>query len=292
MGTALFGRAAYVALSLCVSGILSFGPAAHPVPRARPTLRRAAPAARPAPQALAVSPVLRLQEELAQLGYLPVAWDGQSFYYPEATVPAPLLAMFAPGQQTPLVTGALETFEEDHGLPISPAAGPAVFKALAADIAAGRSAPQAYAYAFVDTQLPERITIWSPAGILTQSFANTGTPGATTAPGTYPVYLRLTFQVMRGKNLSGTPYADPVHWIDYFNGGDAVHGFYRAAYGFPQSLGCVEVPLSAAQRIYDELQIGSLVTVASQPFSLSPAPGPLLAAGLAETAQRAPQPGR
>jgi hypothetical protein len=37
-----------------------------------------------------------------------------------------------------------------------------------------------------------------------------------------------------------------VYWINYFNGGDAVHGFVRASYGFPQSLGCVELPIPTA----------------------------------------------
>ena len=33
-----------------------------------------------------------------------------------------------------------------------------------------------------------------------------------------------------------------MYWISYFNGGDAVHYFDRAAYGYEQSLGCVELP--------------------------------------------------
>ena len=36
---------------------------------------------------------------------------------------------------------------------------------------------------------------------------------------------------MKGTNPDGSKYADPVSWIAYFNGGDAVHGFYRSSYG-------------------------------------------------------------
>jgi hypothetical protein len=51
--------------------------------------------------------------------------------------------------------------------------------------------------------------------------------------------------------------------VNYFNGGDAVHGFVRGGYGWPQSLGCVEVPISTAALIWPHVQIGTLVTVAS-----------------------------
>ena len=46
---------------------------------------------------------------------------------------------------------------------------------------------------------------------------------------------------MSGTNPDGSHYADPVTWVSYFNGGDALHQFYRSTYGWPQSLGCVEM---------------------------------------------------
>jgi lipoprotein-anchoring transpeptidase ErfK/SrfK len=52
-----------------------------------------------------------------------------------------------------------------------------------------------------------------------------------------------------------------VSWISYFNGGDAVHYFVRGSYGWPQSLGCVELPETAAKSAYGYLTYGSLVTV-------------------------------
>ena len=38
--------------------------------------------------------------------------------------------------------------------------------------------------------------------------------------------------------------------MNYFNGGDAVHGYPRASYGFPQSNGCVELPIETAKLHY------------------------------------------
>ena len=68
---------------------------------------------------------------------------------------------------------------------------------------------------------------------------------------------------MRGTNPNGTPYADFVRWVSYFNGGNAVHGFVRSSYGFPQSLGCVELPFATAQVAWPYMHIGTLVTVHS-----------------------------
>ncbi len=61
--------------------------------------------------------------------------------------------------------------------------------------------------------------------------ANTGIGVAPTADGTFPVYEKLPFQIMPGTNPDGSHYADPVEWVSYFNGGDAVHYFDRGSYG-------------------------------------------------------------
>ncbi len=66
---------------------------------------------------------------------------------------------------------------------------------------------------------------------------------------------------MRGTNPDGTKYADPVQYIAYFNGGDAVHYIPRTSFGYPQSVGCVELPLPAAAQAWSELPYGTLVTV-------------------------------
>ena len=65
-----------------------------------------------------------------------------------------------------------------------------------------------------------------------------------------------------GTNTNGSHYSDPgIPWVSYFHGGDALHGFLRSQYGYPQSLGCVELPESTAKTAYEYLSYGSLVTV-------------------------------
>jgi lipoprotein-anchoring transpeptidase ErfK/SrfK len=75
------------------------------------------------------------------------------------------------------------------------------------------------------------------------------------------VYLRFLNTIMSGTNPDGSHYSDPVSFVSYFNGGDAVHYFPRGGYGYQQSLGCVELPYTAAQEAYPYLTYGSLVTV-------------------------------
>jgi lipoprotein-anchoring transpeptidase ErfK/SrfK len=67
---------------------------------------------------------------------------------------------------------------------------------------------------------------------------------------------------MIGTDPDGTHYDDPdVPWVNYFNGGDAVHGYERASYGVPQSNGCVELPVSTAETVFGMLALGDIVYI-------------------------------
>jgi peptidoglycan hydrolase-like protein with peptidoglycan-binding domain len=225
---------------------------------------------------------LRLQQLLAQLGYLPLTWTPGGTAIQPADTAAQVAAAYSPpsgsfswqsgypselqgfwqeGSDNLIDTGAVRAFESEEGLTMDGVAGPAVWSALLKAVAAGQRNPNGYTYALASKTLPETLTIWHDGRQVLQTLANTGIPAAPTADGTYPVYEKLTFQIMKGTNPDGSKYADPVHWISYFDGGDAVHYFVRASYGWPQSLGCVEVPESAAETAYGYLTYGSLVTV-------------------------------
>ena len=80
--------------------------------------------------------------------------------------------------------------------------------------------------------------------------------------GTFAVYEHIRSGTMSGTNPDGSHYEDPgIPWISYFNGGDALHGFERAQYGFPQSLGCVEMPPATAGEVWPYTPIGTLVNI-------------------------------
>jgi hypothetical protein len=77
---------------------------------------------------------------------------------------------------------------------------------------------------------------------------------------------------MRGTNPNGSKYAEQVYYVSYFRGSLAVHYDLRPSYGFPQSLGCVELPMNEAKQAFPYLTYGSLVTV--QPGALTPGTSP------------------
>jgi peptidoglycan hydrolase-like protein with peptidoglycan-binding domain len=227
---------------------------------------------------------LRLQQLLAQLGYLPLTWAPAPHAAIDAASPAQQLAaaydppagafswatggwpgrlrsFWAEGKPNTMTRGAVTGFEADHGLPTDGAAGPVVWKALLKAAAAGQANPHGYSYAIAREGMPETLTIWHDGTEVFHSLANTGIGIAPTPIGTFPVYEKLPFQVMSGTNPDGSHYADPVRWVSYFTGGSAVHYFARGSYGWPQSLGCVELPYSSAKRAYPYLPYGTLVTV-------------------------------
>ena len=91
---------------------------------------------------------------------------------------------------------------------------------------------------------------------------NTGVNAAPTPDGTWPVYVRYTSTTMSGTNPDGSHYVDPgIRWVSYFFRGDALHGYVRSRYGFPQSDGCVEMPVANAAQVFPLTPLGTLVTV-------------------------------
>ena len=176
--------------------------------------------------------------------------------------PSQLTSQWKTGQDNMLDQGAIRAFEYDQGLTMDGVAGPDVWAHLLAAAAKGEVNPNGYSYALASQNSPhESLKVWHNGKLILNTPANTGISAANTADGTFPVYERLQFQIMKGTNPDGSKYADPVSWIAYFNGGDAVHYFERPAYGYYQSLGCVELPLTQAKFIWPYLTYGTLVTV-------------------------------
>jgi hypothetical protein len=210
-----------------------------------------------------VGSVLGQQELLAILGYLPVEWTPSGFLWRWPSTPPSLRQMWVPGSDTVVLQGAIDAFEAHVGLPLDGAISPAETAALqsaASDPTAGAN-PDGYSYGVASEGRPETLTVWHNGVVVDVSDANTGGPGAPTPEGTWPVYERLRAQIMTGTDPDGAHYADPVQYVAYFHGSDAVHYIARAGYGWPQSLGCVELPLGPAAVVWPYLTYGTLVTV-------------------------------
>ncbi len=230
---------------------------------------------------------LRLHQLLAQLGYLPVTWTAKTgdagpslgaqvaaaadppagtFSWRYGNVPSQLVKLWKPGELTSVTRGAVMAFESDNDLLTDGYAGRNVWQALIAAVLAGKKNKyDGYSFVIVHrNQRPQSLVVWHNGQTVIDTPANTGIPQAPTVLGVFPVYARFLVTTMRGTNPDGTKYADPgIPWVSYFNGGDAIHGFTRASYGSPQSLGCVELPASEAGRVFPYTPIGTLVDVTS-----------------------------
>jgi hypothetical protein len=239
---------------------------------------------------------LALAEMLADQGYLPVKFSpadgsaaraaarraaatmaesaparltaaGQAYDPPlgtfsfEAGYPAMLQRMWSPDQPNIILRGAVMAFKSQHNMTIDSGLTPQFWRALILAQQNGERNKNGYTYAVASKRSPETLTIFHNGRFVMRSLTNTGIPVAPTVSGTFPVYARYRFEIMSGTNPGGSHYADPVSFVSYFNGGDAVHYFPRGGYGYEQSLGCVELPFNAAEKAYPYLTYGSLVSV-------------------------------
>jgi hypothetical protein len=225
---------------------------------------------------------LRAQQILAELGYLPLTFTGEhriadtaaaqetaaidppkgAFAWRYGNTPGSLRSQWSPGASGVVMRGALMSFEGNHSMTTDGLLGPDVWRALIGARLAGQRNTFGYTYVSV-SEGSQSLSLWHDGAVKITTPVNTGIASAPTALGTFAVYEHIASGTMSGTNPDGSKYHDPgVPWISYFNGGDALHGFERAQYGFPQSLGCVEMLPATAGRVWPYTPIGTLVHVA------------------------------
>ena len=160
---------------------------------------------------------MRAEQLLAQLGYLPLTWSGASVSAADANAqlsaaydppagsfswdsgyPSELVDMWSPGQANEVLTGAVMAFESDHDLAMDGDAGPEVWRALLSAVASGHGNTHGYTYALASQVQPETLTVWHDGKVILHTLANTGIPAAPTTVGTAAVYLKYSFQIMKG----------------------------------------------------------------------------------------------
>jgi hypothetical protein len=239
--------------------------------------------------------LVRLEQLLAQLGYLPLTWAPasgtqvpltdqnaqysaaynapQGAYTWQSGYPSELISLWKPNAPSQILRGAVAAFQADHGLMedviaenqegfiVTGGIGERLWKAMFQALATDDLNKHGYTYALASQRPPETLTVWHNGQQIFRNLANTGIPVSPTTVGTNPVYIKYQSQIMKGTNPDGTPYADQVYWVSYFYQGEAVHYFPRYSYGWQQSLGCVELPYGPAERIWPYLTYGTLVTV-------------------------------
>jgi peptidoglycan hydrolase-like protein with peptidoglycan-binding domain len=220
------------------------------------------------------------EQILARLHYLPVdtsapapadaAAEAAAVYHAPkghfswrfTNVPQTLQKDWVAGKPNSVLRGAVIAFQHHAHLTMDGAIGPKTWAALEQADLSRELDPDKYSYVYANLYLPQRLSVWVDGHTAVTSPVNGGVAGAPTPLGTYPVYERFTATTMQGTNPDGSHYKDPgVPWVNYFSGGSAVHGFPRASYGSPQSVGCLELPISTAKQVYKLIGYGTLVTV-------------------------------
>lgn len=192
----------------------------------------------------------------------PAALVAGQFQWRFPSLPHILRSQWRVGTLNVVLTGALMRFQSVSNLPTTGTMDGTTWRILVTAARQHRGNPATYNYVYVSKMLPETAKLYANGRLIYTTLVNTGITAAPTANGTFPVYLRYTTTTMSGTNPDGTKYHDTgIPWVSYFNGGDALHGFIRASYGFPQSLGCVEMTFNSAATVWPRTPIGTLVTV-------------------------------
>ncbi len=184
------------------------------------------------------------------------------FVWRFASLPGALKSQWKVGTNNVLIQGALMRFQADHNLPVTGNIDTATWHAIVTAAIEQRRDPLPYTNVYVDQAVPETMRLYINGHVFFSALVNTGISVAPTQNGTYPVYVRYTTTTMSGTLPNGQPYHDSgIPWVSYFHGGDALHGFLRSQYGYPQSLGCVEMTYAHAAIVWPHTPIGTLVSV-------------------------------
>ena len=237
---------------------------------------------------VAAGDTLRLQQLLAQLNYLPVAFapsgpaptnadlaedQAGTFSWRWPNLPTQLTSQWAQGTMNQITKAAVEAFETQNNIGVDGIPGPTVWTSLLNDVINNKPSATPYVYVLVNKVVPQTLTLWNNGAVQYTVPINSGAPGADTTDGTFAVFEHVRYSEMKGTNVDGSTYDDPnVPYASYFNGGDALHGFIRSSYGTPQSNGCVEMSYANAALVWPLTPIGTLVTVIGPDLGTAPPP--------------------
>ena len=220
-----------------------------------------------------------LNRDLSQLRYEPLSFSpspsslqvGGLGGAPKGTwswrfkLPKQLTSQWNPSAYTVITKGAVMTLENVNSLTTDGVAGSTVWHIVTASLQSNSLDKSPWNYVLVRQAAPQQLHLYVNGKVVYSTLVNTGIAASPTDIGTFPVYLRFTTTTMSGTNPDGSHYNDTgIPWVSYFSGGDALHGFLRSSYGWPQSLGCVEMPFANAGVVWPHTPIGTLVTV--QPY--------------------------
>jgi lipoprotein-anchoring transpeptidase ErfK/SrfK len=90
------------------------------------------------------------------------------------------------------------------------------------------------------------------------TLVSTGLPSTPTPTGQYRIWVKFRYDDMEGPGY----YLADVPYVMYFYGGYGLHGvFWHANFGHPMSHGCVNLPTTEAEWLFNWADVGTLVNI-------------------------------
>ncbi|HIP87994.1 MAG TPA: LysM peptidoglycan-binding domain-containing protein [Anaerolineales bacterium] len=112
---------------------------------------------------------------------------------------------------------------------------------------------------WIDVDLSaQRLTAYEGSTPVRTTLVSTGLPWTPTPIGQYRIYVKYLYDDMAGPGY----YLPNVPFVMYFYRGYSLHGTYwHNNFGRPMSHGCVNLPTSEAQWLYNWASVGTLVNI-------------------------------
>lgn len=104
----------------------------------------------------------------------------------------------------------------------------------------------------------QRVYAYENGTLLRSVLVSTGLPATPTVTGDYRIYVKYRSQTMYGPGY----YLPNVPYVMYFYRGYGLHGTYwHSNFGRPMSHGCVNLPTSEAEWLFNWAEVGTIVQV-------------------------------
>jgi hypothetical protein len=201
---------------------------------------------------------VRLLHDMGYLPLTPISENGNvvTWQWDYPSIPEQLQKLTPTGPNSILYQAATKAFQNDTGMI-------ATYNNLSLAFVNNYKSRKPFTWILVNKSQPERIKVWQTGSYVLESNCNTGIREGLTPNGSFIIYARYRKFTMSGRwPLNDRPYYDPdVPYVNFFYRGDAIHGFPRASYGYPQSAGCVEIPISFSKQLFQFTYIGTIVTI-------------------------------
>ncbi len=112
---------------------------------------------------------------------------------------------------------------------------------------------------WIDVDLSEqRLRAYENGDVVRTTPISTGLPETPTVKGQFRIWIKLRYDDMEGPDY----YLEDVPYVMYFYQGYGLHGTYwHSNFGQPMSHGCVNLPTSEAEWVFNFVDVGTLVNV-------------------------------